>query len=156
LKVLRKGTVTLHEIADLLLSPMAECLSHGNYLNRRGIRGYYVQIKCGNHWCKVSVSHADRHSARITIGELNALDPSTLFPALVIPISSISTALKSSDAEQVPTNCYRNSTGIEGIWTEFHHRGNWYMVSLSAAASIPAPFSVWLQSTTQDRFGLSR
>ena len=58
--------MTLHEVADLIVSPQAETLLRGNYVNKRGVRGYFVQIKCGNHWCKVSVSNADHHSARVT------------------------------------------------------------------------------------------
>jgi hypothetical protein len=49
--------------------------------------GYYVQLKCGNHWCKVSISHADRHSARITAEELEAIDHNALQPSVVIPIA---------------------------------------------------------------------
>ena len=47
--------LTLSEVADLLISPHAEQLCHGNYTNRRNIRGYYVQLKCGNHWCKAEI-----------------------------------------------------------------------------------------------------
>lgn len=54
------GGVTLREAADLILLTEAELLLLGTYVNRRGVRGYFVQIKCGNHWCKVSVSHAER------------------------------------------------------------------------------------------------
>ena len=123
--------MTLNEVADLIVSPEAESLSCGNYLNRRGIRGYYLQLKCGNNWCKISVSHADRHSDRITVVELDEIDLSTLQPALVIPVSSISTALKSSAAEQASIEIYLNNSAVEGVWAEFYHNGNWYMVSVS-------------------------
>ena len=63
--------LTLNEVADLIDSRNAELLRWGNYLNRRGIRGYYMQVKCGDHWCKISVSHADRHADRITVNELD-------------------------------------------------------------------------------------
>jgi len=123
--------MTLNEVADLIASPEAESLSRGNYLNRRGIRGYYLQLKCGNNWCKISVSHADRHSDRITVVELDELDLTTLQPALVIPVSSISAALKSSVAEQAAIQIYFNNSAVEGVWAEFYHNGNWYMVSVS-------------------------
>jgi len=123
--------MTLNEIADLITSPEAECLSRGNYLNRRGIRGYYMRLKCGSNWCKLSVSHADRHSDRINVVELNEIDPTTVQPALVIPVSSISAALKSSAAEQAAIESYFNNAAVEGVWAEFYHGGNWYMVSVS-------------------------
>ena len=72
---------------------------NGNYLNRRGIRGYCAQFKCGHHWCKVSVSHADQHSARISLKEFDDLATTTLLPAVTIPLASIAAALRSSAAE---------------------------------------------------------
>jgi hypothetical protein len=33
------------EVADLIVSPQAETLLRGNYVNKRGVRGYFVQIK---------------------------------------------------------------------------------------------------------------
>src|ERR1700675_4978821 len=116
--------LTLNEVADLLISPEAEQLCQGNYTNRRNIRGYYVQLKCGNHWCKVSISHADKHSARITAEELEAIDHNTLQRSVVIPIDSISSALKSSSGEQAEMHSYTNSSGVEGNWAEFYSQGN--------------------------------
>jgi hypothetical protein len=130
LLLLNRGSpVTLNEVADLVVSPEAEALSRGNYLNRRGILGYYLQLKCGSNWCKVSVSHADRH--RTTVTELDEIDPNTLQPAVIIPVSSIAAALKSPAAEQAPTSSYLNNAGVEGIWAEFYYQGNWYMVGVS-------------------------
>jgi hypothetical protein len=123
--------VILSEVGDLILATDAEILLLGNYVNRRGMRGYFVQIKCGNHWCKVSVSHADRHSARITVSELDVIDTTMLQSALVVPIGSISGALKSRSAQETPINTYLNSAAVEGIWAEFYYEGNWYMVSVS-------------------------
>jgi len=123
--------MTLNETADLISSPEAEEVSSGNYLNRRGICGYYLQLKCGTNWCKISVSHAQRHSDRITVVELDQMDPTTLQPTLVIPVGSISAALKSSDAERAAIETYFNSVAVQGIWAEFYHKGNWYMVSVS-------------------------
>ena len=123
--------MTLSEVADLIRLPHAEHLCNGNYINRRGIRGYYVQLKCGNHWCKVSISHADRLAARITAAELEAIDLNSLQPAVVIPIDSISSALKSSTAEQTEVHTYANSSAVEGNWAEFYFHGNWYMISVS-------------------------
>lgn len=125
------GKVILNEIADLIVSPKAETLLRGNYANKRGVRGYFVQIKCGNHWCKVSVSNADHHSARMTVEELDAIDSSMLEPAVLVPTSSISGALKSHAAQETPVNTYLNSAEIEGVWAEFRHSANWYMVSVS-------------------------
>jgi hypothetical protein len=123
--------VTLNEIADLITSSEAEHLSLGNYVNRRRIGGYYVQLKCGRNWCKISVSHADRHSDRITVAELDDIDPNALQPAVIIPLSKISEALKSPAAEQASISRYLNNAAVEGVWTEFYHNGNWYMVSVS-------------------------
>jgi hypothetical protein len=123
--------MTLNEVADLIVSPEAEALSRGNYLNRRGIPGYYLQLKCGSNWCKVSVSHANRHSDRTTVTELDEIDPNTVRHADIIPVSSISAALKSPAAEQAPISSYFNNVGVEGIWGEFYYQGNWYMVSVS-------------------------
>jgi hypothetical protein len=125
------GGVTLNEVADLIISPQAETLLRGNYVNKRGVRGYFVQIKCGNHWCKVSVSNAEHHSARITVEELEGIDSSMLQPAALVPSSSISEALKSRAAQDAPVNTYLNSAEVEGIWAEFRHAANWYMVSVS-------------------------
>ena len=92
--------MTLSEVADLIISPEAEFLMRGNYVNRRGVRGYFVQIKCGNHWCKVSVSDADYHSGRITVGELDALNGSMLQTAVVIPARSLYWAFKSAQCRR--------------------------------------------------------
>jgi hypothetical protein len=123
--------LSLSEVADLLTSPHAEQLCHGNYTNRRGIRGYYVQLKCGQNWCKVSVSHAERCAARVTPEELEAINPDTLQTSVVIPIASISLALKSASGEQTEMHTYTNCSGIEGNWAEFYFQGSWYMVSVS-------------------------
>lgn len=129
--------MTLNEIGDLIISQEAEELSHGNYVNRREIRGYYAQVKCGNHWCKISVSHADHHSGRITVAELDTIDPTALLPGVVIPVSCLATALKSQTAEETSIHVYFNSAGIEGIWAEFHYNRNWYMISVSHV-NVPA------------------
>jgi hypothetical protein len=123
--------MTLNEVADLITSPEAERLACGNYMNKRGVRGYYLQVKCGDQWCKVSVSHADRHSNRITADELHEIDQSKLQPSVVIPTDSISTALKSAAAERASIQKYTNSSAVEGIWAEFYHNGHWYMISVS-------------------------
>lgn len=100
-------------------------------MNRRGVLGYYLQVKCGNQWAKISVSHADRHSDRVTVDELDDIDPSCLQPALVIPTESISSALRSGDADRASVHEYTNRSAVEGIWAEFYHKGNWYMISIS-------------------------
>lgn len=123
--------MTLSEVADLLISPESEFLAHGNYVNRRGIRGYYVQVKSGNHWCKVSISHADRNANRITAEELEDIRHNTLQSAVMIPLSSISFALRSCPAEQAPINVYTNSSSVEGNWAEFYFEGCWYMITIS-------------------------
>jgi hypothetical protein len=74
---------------------------------------------------------ADRHSDRITVVELDRRDRTTLHTALVIPVSSIVDALKSSDAEQASVETYFNNVAVRGIWAEFYHQGNWYMLSAS-------------------------
>lgn len=123
--------LSLSEVADLLTSSHAEQLCNGNYENRRGVRGYYLQTKCGNHWCKISISHADRHAGRISAEELDAIDLNTLQTTVVIPTDSIASALKSSSAEQAVVHPYTNSSGVEGNWAEFCFHGNWYMISVS-------------------------
>jgi len=90
--------MTLDEIADLLLSPEAEFLPAGNYVNRRGVVGYFMQVKCGNHWCKVIVSHVESHLDRTTANELNEIDQRTLRPTVAIPPETIANALKSPAA----------------------------------------------------------
>ena len=123
--------MTIDEIADLLVSPEAELLPTGNYLNRRGVLGYFMQVKCGAHWCKVSVSHAERHSDRTTAKELNEINPQSLKPTVAIPVQSIAEAFRSVAGRKAQLNTYENASGIEGIWTEFHFEGNWYMTSVS-------------------------
>ncbi len=123
--------MTLNEVADLILSPQAETLLRGNYVNKRGVRGYFVQIKCGNHWSKVSVSNAEHHSARITVEELEGIDSSMLQPTVLVPNSFISDALKSRAAQDTLVSTYLNSAEVEGIWAEFRYATNWYMVSVS-------------------------
>lgn len=66
-----------------------------------------------------------------TVAELDEIDPNTVRPAVIIPVSSISAALKSPAAERAPISSYFNNAGVEGIWAEFHYCGNWYMVSVS-------------------------
>jgi hypothetical protein len=63
--------------------------------------------------------------------ELDAIDHNALQPSLVIPIASISSALKSASGEQADMHAYTNSSGVEGNWAEFHFQGNWYMISVS-------------------------
>jgi hypothetical protein len=123
--------VTLSEVADLIISTEAEFLVRGNYVNRRGVRGYFVQLKCANHWCKVSVSNAEHHSGRITIDELNELNGDTLIASAVIPARSLWRAFTSAIASNAVIHPYQNSGGVDGIWAEFHHDGSWYMVSVS-------------------------
>ncbi len=123
--------MTLSEVADLITSPEAEFLMRGNYVNKRGVRGYFVQIKCGNHWCKVSVSNADHHSNRVTVDELDSLHASMLESAVIIPPESLSSAFKSAAASSATVRSYLNSAGVEGIWAAFYYAGNWYMVSVS-------------------------
>lgn len=123
--------MTIDEIADLLLSPEAELLASGNYTNRRDVLGYFMQIKCGAHWCKVSVSDAEHHSDRTTASELNEIDPLKLKPTVAIPAQAIADALKSFVGRNARLHTYENALGIEGIWTEFCFNGNWYMISVS-------------------------
>jgi hypothetical protein len=132
--------MTIDEIADLLLSPEAEVLPSGNYENRRGVLGYFMQVKCGAHWCKVSVSHVERHSDRTTPNELNELDERTLKPAVAIPVRSIAEAFKSAQGRTAHLEIYENTSGIEGLWTEFRFEDNWYMVSVSSI-DLPARIS---------------
>jgi len=123
--------VTLQEVADLIESVDATPVAWGNYLNRRDIRGYYLQTKCSLHWCKVSVSNADRHSERVTIQELESITKEMLDGKLIIPTYSIASALRSKSAEQASLNQYFNNSHVEGMWAEFHHGQSWYMVSVS-------------------------
>lgn len=67
----------------------------------------------------------------MTVEELDAIDSSMLEPAVLVPTSSISDALKSRAAQETPVNTYLNSAEIEGVWAEFRHAANWYMVSVS-------------------------
>lgn len=115
--------MTIDEIADLLRSAEGELLPAGNYVNRRGVLGYFMQVKCGAHWCKVSVSHVERHCDRTTAKELNEIDPKTLKPAVVIPAQSIANALKSAEGQRARLDKYENASGIEGLWTEFYFGG---------------------------------
>jgi hypothetical protein len=120
------------EIAGLIASPHAELLCRGNYVNRRGVRGYYIQVKCADHWCKVSISHVDRNYSRLTIDELDALDGSRLESAVTsIPIPAIVSAFEVASRTNGTLNKYSNASGIEGLWAEFLHDGSWYMVSVS-------------------------
>jgi hypothetical protein len=124
--------MTLMEIADLIGSSYAQVLACGNYKNRKGALGYFLQVKCGDHWCRISVSHIESHSDRITLEELNAMDSTRLLPANIsIPIDSILKALRSAARCNVPVQKYLNSSDVEGVWAEFKEGGSWYMVSVS-------------------------
>jgi hypothetical protein len=130
--------VTLKEVADLIESIDAKPLLWGNYLNRRKMRGYYFQTQCGNHWCKVSISHADFHSERITIADLDEITPEMIDKIsaptpnkVLIPTHSIVNALRSTAAEETSLNKYLNNSAVEGMWAEFHYANSWYMVSVS-------------------------
>lgn len=130
--------MTLNEVADLIDAPDAESLCWGNYKNRRGVRGYYQQTKCGNHWCKISVSNVDRHSDRLTVGELDDIDINALDRTTKIPRLSISYALRwASERDDVAVERYVNAADVEGIWSEFSYGNNWYMVSVSHV-NVPA------------------
>jgi len=107
--------MTIDEIADLLRSTEGELLPAGNYVNRRGVLGYFMQVKCGAHWCKVSVSHVERHCDRTTAKELNEIDSKTLKRAVVIPAQSIADALKSAEGQGARLDKYENASGIEGL-----------------------------------------
>jgi hypothetical protein len=50
---------------------------------------------------------------------------------LSIPIGSVSSAIRSAAAKDVPVNRYASSSDVEGLWAEFHHSGNWHMISVS-------------------------
>jgi len=123
--------VTLNEVGDLIISPDAEFLLRGNYVNRRGVRGYFVQVKSGSNWCRISVSNADRHSHRTAVAELDTLNGTMIESGVVIPNDSLSDAFKSSVASNASVNRYLNDAGVAGIWAEFYYRNNWYMVSVS-------------------------
>jgi len=143
--------VTADEIADLLVSPDAEVLPSGNYMNRRGVLGYFMQVKCGPHWCKVSISHAERHSDRTTASELNEIDPRSLQRSIAIPVESITEAFKSQEGRKASLNRYENAAGIEGIWAEFRFEQNWYMLSVSRI-DLPARLSRTELETLTDDF----
>jgi len=89
-----------------------------------------MQIKCGDHWCKISVSHVEFHPKRISIEELDDIIPTTSDLGIAISVQSISTAMKSSFGRKAPIHPYINRAGIEGIWTEFCLGENWYMLSV--------------------------
>ena len=101
--------MTIDEIADLLLSPEAELLPASNYVNRRGVLGYFLQVKCGAYWCKASVSHVERHSDRTTVKELSEINAKTLKPAVAIPVQSLAHALKSTQGRTANLNTYENA-----------------------------------------------
>jgi hypothetical protein len=143
--------VTIDEIADLLVSSEAEALPSGNYVNRRGVLGYFMQVKCGPHWCKVSVSHVERHADRTTAKELNEIDPRSLQPAVAIPVESTTDAFRSPEGRRAPLNKYENTAGIEGIWAEFRFERNWYMISVSHI-DLPARLSTTELETLTDEF----
>jgi hypothetical protein len=122
--------MTLSEVADLITSQRTVELAHGNYYNRRFVRGYYVQLKCADHWCKISISNVDQLIARISVRELDAVDPSALTLDEIIPLNSIATAVKwASDSTNLQP--YNNSSMVPGVWTEFRYGNNWYMISVS-------------------------
>jgi len=79
----------------------------------------------------VSVSHVDHHSSRLTIAELEAIDPTSLKPSVTIPISAIASVLRTASAKEIPLRRYLSSSGVEGLWTEFPQNGSWYMISVS-------------------------
>jgi hypothetical protein len=122
--------VTLSEIADLITSQHAEELARGNYYNRRSVRGYYVQLKCADHWCKISISNVDRHEARTRVRELDDLDPSTLTPTVAVPLDSIAAAIRLSSDTAV-LSLYENTAMVPGVWADFRYGNNWYMISVS-------------------------
>ena len=123
--------MTLCEVADLIDSPRTEWLCRGNYVNRRGVRGYYIQVRAGNCWCRVSVSDADNHADRLTVAELDEIDSTHLGPEVIIPRLAISSAVRTASEQNVPVNRYVNRNGVEGIWAEFCIDGSWYMLSVS-------------------------
>lgn len=79
------------------------------------------------------------------------IDPTTLQPSLVIPASSISVALKSSAGERATIESYFNNSAVEGVWAEFYHNGNWYMVSVSHV-DVPARAKPEELDTIADEF----
>jgi hypothetical protein len=143
--------MTLSEVADLILSPEAEFLNHGNYTNHRGIQGYFMQVKSGVNWCKISVSHANRHADRISRTELDEIGTLKVEPSVTIPVDSISAALKSLTAENTAISPYANGSLVHGIWAEFHLEGNWYMISVSHI-DVPATATREMLTSVADEF----
>ena len=54
-----------------------------------------------------------------------------MWASTAIPARSLWRAFNSTDASNAAIHPYENRAGIAGIWAEFHHDENWYMVGVS-------------------------
>ncbi len=126
------AAMTISELADFLsLEPAT--LFHGNYRNRRGLIGYFVQLQCGEHWVKVSVSNASSGNGGISRDELGAMTKDDLIAETPFPVSlrTIAAAIRHIASRGTEWKPYENAVYVPGVWLEERLTEHWYMVSVS-------------------------
>jgi hypothetical protein len=124
--------MTINKLADFLdLGPAI--LFDGNYRNKRNRIGYYVQLQCGEHWIKVSVSNVSSLNGGISSAELSAMTQDKLVheaPASV-PLKNIATAIRHIGSRGTGWKSYENAVFVPGVWLEDKVGEHWYMVWVS-------------------------
>ena len=124
--------MTISELADFLtLEP--EILFDGNYRNRRGIVGYFVQLKCDDHWVRVSVSNVASVHGGMSVAEMDVLTKADLIAQkpFIVKVRTIGMALRQIGVRGCEWKPYENSMFVPGVWLEQEFGGHWYMVSVS-------------------------
>jgi len=124
--------MTISELADFLATdPVA--LLNGNYRNRRGHIGYFVQLKCGDHSVKVSVSNVASIISGISPENLDAMTKEDLISEapFIVPLQRIAKAIHYIGDRGVEWKRYRNANFVPGVWLEEKAGEHWYMVSVS-------------------------
>jgi hypothetical protein len=106
--------MTLVEISQALKSPNARVMGAGTYANRRGVKGYKVEIRTPGHWIKLSLPR--RESA--------------------VGLSEIAAALGSTEAQVMLDSDYERRSGSCGHYVTVFSNQQWYLISVSDVLEI--------------------
>lgn len=124
--------MTIDELADFLAAEPGVLLN-GNYRNKRGHIGYFVQLQCGDHWVKVSVSNVVSTQMGISPEKLDAMSKEDLISEkpFIVPLRWIARAIHRIGLRGAEWKSYDNASFVPGVWLEERVGEHWYMVSIS-------------------------
>ncbi len=124
--------MTINELADFLAIEPA-ILFDGNYRNKWGHIGYFVQLQCGEHWVKASVSNVASTHGGISRQELDAMTKEDLLAdkPFTISLRTIADTVRRVGLRGTEWKAYQNAVFVPGVWLEEKAGEHWYMVSVS-------------------------